>query len=51
MNTQVERSVLRAAVLILVLAMTAPAHHSFAGRFDPNSSMEIEGELIEIRWA
>src|SRR4029453_12563784 len=51
MNTQVARSVFWPAALILVFAMTAPAHHSFAGRFDPNSSMEIEGELIEVRWA
>jgi hypothetical protein len=49
--TQVDRSILLAAALMLVFAMTAPAHHSFAGQFDPNASMEIEGELIEIRWA
>ena len=51
MNTQVTRSVFWAAALMLAFAMTASAHHSFAGQFDPNSSMEIEGELIEIRWA
>jgi len=27
------------------------AHHSFAGQFDNTKSMEIEGELIEVRWA
>jgi hypothetical protein len=31
--------------------MSGLANHSFAGQFDSNSSMEIEGELIEIRWA
>jgi len=36
---------------MLALAITASAHHSFAGQFDPNSSMEIQGELIAIRWA
>jgi Family of unknown function (DUF6152) len=51
MNTQFARIAFSTAVLMLVLAMTASAHHSFAGQFDPNSSMEIEGELIEVRWA
>jgi len=51
MNSQVTRRIYWTAALILVSAMTASAHHSFAGQFDPNSSMEIEGELIEIRWA
>jgi hypothetical protein len=36
---------------MLVFAMIASAHHSFAGQFDNTKSMEIEGELIEIRWA
>jgi hypothetical protein len=31
--------------------MAAMAHHSFAGQFDNTASMEIEGELIEVRWA
>jgi hypothetical protein len=51
MTIKVSRSVTLAAALMLLLAITASAHHSFAGQFDPNSSMEIEGELIEIRWA
>jgi hypothetical protein len=48
---QVPRNTLCTAALMLVFAMTASAHHSFAGQFDPNRSMEIEGELIEVRWA
>ena len=51
MNTQVTRGVLRAAAMMLVVAMSASAHHSFAGQFDNTKSMEIEGELIEVRWA
>jgi hypothetical protein len=51
MNTRVALSACWTAALILAFALAAPAHHSFAGQFDPNSSMEIEGELIEVRWA
>jgi hypothetical protein len=51
MNTQVNRSAFCAVSLMLIFAMTASAHHSFAGQFDNTKSMEIEGELIEIRWA
>ena len=51
MKTKAYPIVIRAAALMLAFAMTASAHHSFAGQFDPNSSMEIEGELIEVRWA
>jgi hypothetical protein len=51
MKNHVARSAFWAATLMSVFAMTASAHHSFAGQFDPNASMEIEGELIEIRWA
>src|SRR5262245_66535347 len=51
MTTNFARSVFCTAALILVFAITASAHHSFAGQFDPNASMEIEGELIEVRWA
>jgi hypothetical protein len=51
MKTQTKRIILWAPVLMLVFALTASAHHSFAGQFDPNASMEIEGELIEVKWS
>ena len=44
------------APVFLVLALAGivqpglRAHHSFAGQFDPSASVEIEGELIAIRW-
>jgi len=50
MKNLVTRHDLWTAALMLFSAMTAWAHHSFAGQFDPNGSMEIEGELIEIRF-
>src|SRR4030095_10896560 len=50
MNTQVTRHALWTAALMLLSAMTAWAHHSFAGQFDPNGSMQIEGEVIEIKF-
>src|SRR5688572_30205571 len=51
MNTSSVRSVFSTVTLMLLFAITASAHHSFAGQFDNTKSMEIEGELIEIRWA
>jgi hypothetical protein len=51
MNTRVIRIATCAAVLMLAVGTTASAHHSFAGQFDNTKSMEIEGELLEIRWA
>jgi hypothetical protein len=45
------KTILSIAALMLIFSTPALAHHSFAGQFDPNKSMEIEGELIEIRWA
>jgi hypothetical protein len=50
-TTRVPRSILFTTALTLAFTMIAWAHHSFAGQFDPNASMEIEGELIEVRWA
>jgi len=37
--------------LLLMFSVEASAHHSFAGQFDNTKSMEITGELIEVRWA
>lgn len=36
--------------MTLAVGAASGAHHSFAGQFDPEGSMEIEGELVEIRW-
>jgi hypothetical protein len=44
------RNAFYSVALMLILTMTASAHHSFAGQFDPNSSIEIQGELIEVHW-
>src|SRR5687767_4759715 len=45
-------TVARAAALLcasLLAAMPAGAHHSFA-KFDRQRSIELEGELVEVRW-
>jgi hypothetical protein len=47
-----EWSVATAATLLclsLPIAMPATAHHSFA-KFDRQRSIELEGELVEVRW-
>jgi hypothetical protein len=36
---------------MVAVATTVSAHHSFAGQFDNTKSMEIEGELLEVRWS
>src|SRR5262245_28024703 len=51
LNTRLTRNALWAIFCTFLFTLTASAHHSFAGQFDPNASMEIEGELIEVRWA
>jgi len=37
-------------VVALIMPTIAAAHHSFFGRFDRQSTMEIEGELVEVSW-
>lgn len=39
-----------ALVLLLMPAFSTYAHHSFFGRFDTGSSMEVEGTVTEIAW-
>jgi len=51
MTTQILRSVFYAAAFMFAFTTAGAAHHSFAGQFDNTKSMEIEGELIEVRWA
>jgi hypothetical protein len=51
MKIQATRIAFSAAALTMVLSVIASAHHSFAGQFDNTKSMEIAGELIEVRWA
>jgi Family of unknown function (DUF6152) len=35
---------------LLLVSVAATGHHSFFGRFDRQSMMEIEGELTELLW-
>ena len=50
MNIRFIRGSVSVVALMALFSPALFAHHSFAGRFDSNSSMTIEGELIEIRW-
>ncbi len=38
------------ALLIIAIPVSAPAHHSVAGFFDPSENIEIEGVIKAIRW-
>ncbi|MDG2175915.1 MAG: DUF6152 family protein [Gammaproteobacteria bacterium] len=37
-------------IILTVLALPLFAHHSFFGRFDNSTSMEMEGTVTEIHW-
>ena len=39
-----------AALALLVLPAISGAHHSFAGFYDPNRILEIEGVIAELSW-
>jgi hypothetical protein len=43
-------AVARSVLLGLVLPSAAAAHHSFFGRFDTLSLVELEGEVTEVLW-
>ena len=36
--------------VIMSLAIPAIAHHSGVGRYDPNATMELDGEIAKITW-
>lgn len=39
-----------AAALVFFLPLTSSAHHSFAAGYDQERTVELEGELTEVRW-
>ncbi len=43
-------AVARSVLLSLALPSAAAAHHSFFGRFDTQSLVELEGEVTEVLW-
>lgn len=43
-------AVAAAITVALVLPVVGSAHHSVAGRFDTRSLVEVEGEIVDVRW-
>jgi len=38
------------ALILLLAAMSLPAHHSFAAEYDSKKPVELHGTLLELEW-
>lgn len=50
MTTLNNRSLVRMAIILAALPAATFAHHSVRVSFDTNRPLEVEGEIIEVRW-
>src|SRR6185369_13082571 len=49
-GVRIMRTTIQAAILFLVFAIPALAHHAFGSEFDPNRPLLLKGKIVKIEW-
>ncbi len=50
MNTKLKRGFAHFLLGLCLIPLTSFGHHSFLGRFDTESIVELQGEVTEVYW-